>query len=452
MDQRRRRVRSSESTLAQVTLSCRRGEGRCIVAAVSPQRPTVQIVGRRLDPGDHQLRDYLSRADQPFEFYEHDSPAARALLGRHGLVEPRLPVVVDGERVFEAATLGALLEAWGFSQVPGHARYDIAVVGGGPAGLAAAMYAASAGFSTVLVERDIPGGQAAHTSLIENYLGFPEGIEGSRLLRLAGRQTEAFGGEIVMLSEVTALDQDGDGRVRFTLGGGVVTAAVAIVAPGIDWRRLDVDGVDELLGRGVYYGAGRGEAALCADEDVVVVGAGNSAAQAVLNLADAGARVTMCVRGEKLGRTTTDYLVARIEKHPLIDVRLRTQVCELHAEDEHLRAVTLEAAGETQARIRAERLFLCIGGEPRTGWAEAGGVRTDRGYIVTGPDLLERGRRPESWLLDRDPLALETSVPGIFAAGDVRRGSIKRVAGAVGEGAMAALLAQHRLEEIAASV
>lgn len=420
---------------------------------MSPQRPTVQIVGRRLDPGDHQLRDYLSRADQPFEFYEHDSPAARALLARHGLVEPRLPVVVDGERAFEAATLGALLEAWGFSHVPRHAGYDIAVVGGGPAGLAAAMYAASAGFSTVLVERDIPGGQAADTSLIENYLGFPEGIEGSRLLRLAGRQTEAFGGEIVMLSEVTALDRDGDGSVRFTLGGGVVvTAAVAIVAPGIDWRRLDVNGVDELLGRGVYYGAGRGEAALCAGEDVVVVGAGNSAAQAVLNLAGAGARVTMCVRGEKLGPTTTDYLVARIEEHPLIDVRLRTQVRELHADDQHLRAVTVEVAAGRQERTRADRLFLCIGGEPRTGWAEAGGVRTDRtGYILTGPDLLERGRRPESWPLDRDPLALETSAPGIFAAGDVRHGSIKRVAGAVGEGAMAALLAQHRLEEIAAS-
>jgi thioredoxin reductase (NADPH) len=420
---------------------------------MSPQRPTVQVVGRRLDPGDHQLRDYLSRADQPFEFHEHDSPAARVLFARHGIVEPRLPVVVDGERVFEAATLGALLEAWGFSQAPRHASYDTAVVGGGPAGLAAAMYAASAGFSTVLVERDVPGGQAAHTSVIENYLGFPEGVTGSRLLRLAGRQTEGFGGEIVMLREVTTLDQDGDGSVRFTLEGGIeVTAAVAIVAPGIDWRRLDVEGVNELLGRGVYYGPGRGEAALCAGEDVVVVGAGNSAAQAVLNLADAGARVTMCVRGETLGRTTTDYLVARIERHPLIDVQLSTQVCELHADDEHLRAVTVEVASGTHERRRADRLFLCIGGEPRAGWAVAGGVHTDRaGYVPTGPDLLERGQRPESWPLDRDPLALETSVPGVFAAGDVRHGSIKRVAGAVGEGAMAALLAQHRLEEIVAS-
>jgi thioredoxin reductase (NADPH) len=256
-----------------------------------------------------------------------------------------------------------------------------------------------------------------------------------------------------MLREVTTLDQDGDGRVRFTLEGGIeVTAAVAIVAPGIDWRRLDVEGVNELLGRGVYYGAGRGEAALCEGEDVVVVGAGNSAAQAVLNLADAGARVTMCVRGETLGRTTTDYLVARIERHPLIDVQLSTQVCELHADDEHLRAVTVEVASGTQERRRADRLFLCIGGEPRAGWAVAGGVHTDRaGYVLTGPDLLERGQRPDSWPLDRDPLALETSVPGVFAAGDVRHGSIKRVAGAVGEGAMAALLAQHRLEEIVAS-
>ena len=156
---------------------------------MSPQRPTVQVVGRRLDPGDHQLRDYLSRADQPFEFHEHDSPAARVLFARHGIVEPRLPVVVDGERVFEAATLGALLEAWGFSQAPRHASYDIAVVGGGPAGLAAAMYAASAGFSTVLVERDVPGGQAAHTSVIENYLGFPEGSQGRAFYGLrVGRQ------------------------------------------------------------------------------------------------------------------------------------------------------------------------------------------------------------------------------------------------------------------------
>jgi thioredoxin reductase (NADPH) len=218
------------------------------------------------------------------------------------------------------------------------------------------------------------------------------------------------------------------------------------------WRRLEVAGVDELLGRGVYYGAGRSEAARCADNNVVVVGAGNSAGQAVLNFANARARVTMCVRGEALGRTMAPYLLSRIEQHPLIDVRLRTQVRELHADDEHLRAVTVEDAAGTIERRPADGLFLCIGGQPRTGWAEAGGVRTDRaGYVLTGPDLLEHGRRPERWPLDRDPLALETSVPGLFAAGDVRHGSTKRVAGAVGEGSMAVALAQRRLEELAAS-
>lgn len=420
---------------------------------MSPLRPTVQVIGRRLDPGDHRLRDFLTRAAQPYEFYEPASPEALELLARHGVVEPRLPVVVDGRRVFEAATVEALAEAWGGLQPPSRAHYDIAIVGAGPAGLAAAVYAASDGLSTVVFERDIPGGQAGHTSMIENFFGYPEGIEGAYLVRMAARQAERFGAELVLLRGVTGHDRDGGGGWRFRLAGDIeVGADVAIAAPGMVWRRLEVAGVDELLGRGVYYGAGRSEAAPCADDDVVIVGAGNSAGQAVLSFANAGARVTMCVRGEKLGRTMSSYLVARIEQDPRIDVRLRTQVRELHADDEHLRAVTLEDAAGVIERRPADGLFLCIGGQPRTGWAEAGGVRTDRaGYILTGPDLLEHGRRPEPWPLDRDPLALETSVPGLFAAGDVRHGSTKRVAGAVGEGAMAVALAERRLEELAAS-
>jgi thioredoxin reductase (NADPH) len=411
------------------------------------------VIGRRLDPGDHRLRDFLTRAAQPYEFYEPDSPEALDLLARHGIVEPRLPVLVDGDRVFEAATAEALVEAWGGFRPPSRAQYDIAIVGAGPAGLAAAVYAASDGLSTVVFERDIPGGQAGHTSMIENFFGLPEGIEGAHLVRMAARQAERFGAELVLLRGVTGHDRDRDGRWRFTLDGDIKVAAnVAIAAPGMVWRRLEVAGVDELLGRGVYYGAGRSEAARCADNNVVVVGAGNSAGQAVLNFANARARVTMCVRGEALGRTMAPYLLSRIEQHPLIDVRLRTQVRELHADDEHLRAVTVEDAAGTIERRPADGLFLCIGGQPRTGWAEAGGVRTDRaGYVLTGPDLLEHGRRPERWPLDRDPLALETSVPGLFAAGDVRHGSTKRVAGAVGEGSMAVALAQRRLEELAAS-
>jgi thioredoxin reductase (NADPH) len=219
----------------------------------------------------------------------------------------------------------------------------------------------------------------------------------------------------------------------------------------MDWRRLTVPGVEELLGRGVYYGAGRSEAARCRGDDVVVVGAGNSAGQAVLNLANAGAAVSMIVRGDSLRKSMSAYLVDRIEAHPLIEVRLRAQVAAADG-DGRLESITVRDADGAEASATARALFVCIGGEPRTGWAEAAGVRTDdKGYILTGPDLLEQGARPEGWPLDRDPLTLETSVPGMFAAGDVRHGSTKRVAGAVGEGSTAVALTHMRLQELAGS-
>ncbi len=228
--------------------------------------------------------------------------------------------------------------------------------------------------------------------------------------------------------------------------GEEIDADVILAAPGMDWRELEVDGVQELLGRGIYYGAGRSETTQCDDDDVFVVGAGNSAGQAVLNLANAGARVTMVVRGDALAKSMSAYLVERVAVHPLIDVRLGTEVTGIEADDGHLSAVTISGA-ETRP---AQALFICIGGQPRTGWAVDSPVRLDeRGYILTGPDLLEEGRRPEAWPLDRDPFPLETMVPGVFAAGDVRHGSTKRVAGAVGEGAMAVALAHRRLQELA---
>jgi thioredoxin reductase (NADPH) len=236
----------------------------------------------------------------------------------------------------------------------------------------------------------------------------------------------------------------------WTESGNEISADVMLAAPGMERRRLDVEGIPELLGRGVYYGAGRSEATQCSNDDVAVVGAGNSAGQAVMNLADAGARVTMVVRGDDLGRSMSAYLVERIQRHPLIDVRLQTQVAGVEADGDHLGAVGLADGDGTVERLPVRALFLCIGGQPRTGWAEGAGVRTDAlGYILTGPDLLDAGRRPDGWPLDRDPLALETSVPGLFAAGDVRHGSTKRVAGAVGEGAMAVALAHRRFEELA---
>jgi thioredoxin reductase (NADPH) len=284
--------------------------------------------------------------------------------------------------------------------------------------------------------------------LIENFFGFPEGIAGADLARKAGRQAEKFGAELMLLSGVVGSSHDGDNVVHIA-GGHEVTADVLLAAPGMRWRRLEVDGMDELLGRGTYYGAGRSEAAQCGGDDVVVIGAGNSAGQAVMNLGDAGARVTMVVRGDDLGKSMSAYLVERIERHPLIDVRLETRVTALHGAGGSLGGVTITDAGGATEERPASALFACIGGTPRTAWAAQHGVRMDaNGFLLTGPDLLDAGRRPERWAPDRDPFPLETSVPGLFAAGDVRSGSTKRVGSAVGEGAMAVALIHHRLAEL----
>jgi len=294
-----------------------------------------------------------------------------------------------------------------------------------------------------VVERDVPGGQASHTSKIENFFGFPGGIEGAHLARLAGRQAEGFGAELVLLRGVTGSRMTPEGAQLEVAGGYEVSADVVIAAPGMDWRTLDVDGIEAGLGRGIYYGAGRSEAARCGGDPVVVVGAGNSAGQAVMNLADAGARVTMVVRGSSLAKSMSAYLVERIHAHPLIEVRLRTEVEAVDCAGD-LRSVT--AGGE---ELPARALFLCLGGVPRTGWAGAAGVALDaRGFILTGPDLRAGGALPENWPLERDPLALETSVPGVFAAGDVRLDSMKRVASAVGEGAMAVHLVHRYLATV----
>jgi thioredoxin reductase (NADPH) len=418
---------------------------------VSPVRPTVQVVGRRLEPEHYALRDFLTRIAQPHDWYEAGSAEADEVLASHGLVDPPLPVLVDEDLVLTGTTIAEVVDAWGPVEDPSQSHYDLAIVGAGPAGLAAAVYAASDGLSTLIVERDVPGGQASYTSLIENFFGFPDGIGGAELSRLAGRQAERFGAELILQRGVAGGGFTPDGKAALRLDSGFeVTADVAIGAPGMEWRRLDAPGVEELLGRGVYYGAGRSEAAQCKDDDVFVVGAGNSAGQAVLNLANAGARVTMVIRGDQLGKTMSGYLVKRIEADPRIEVRFGTRVVEAEADGEHLGAVTLADAAGAREQRSAAALFLCIGGTPRTAWAADVGVRTDpAGYILTGLDLLEDGRRPADWPLNRDPLPLETTIPGFFAAGDVRHGSTKRVAGAVGEGAMAVALAHQRLAELA---
>jgi thioredoxin reductase (NADPH) len=415
-----------------------------------PPRPPLKVVGRRLDPDDYRLRDFLTRAAQPHDFYEAGSPTANAVLTEARATEAALPVVVDGDTVFAGATIDGLAEAWGVFARPTHEHYDLLIVGAGPAGLAAAVYGASDGLSTAVSEADLPGGQAGYTSAIENFFGFVEPIGGAELSRLAGRQAERFGAELLILNGVNRGHlKAGAMPVADLTSGDTVSSDIVIVAPGMEWRRLELDGVEELIGHGVYYGAGRSEAVQCSGEHVAVVGAGNSAGQAVMNLANAGARVTMVVRGESLARSMSAYLVERVEAHEAIDVRLRSQVSELHEDDGRLRAVSVEGADSAPETTPVTALFLCIGGVPRTAWAPTSGVRTDdKGFILTGPDLLENGQRPEDWPLDRDPLALETSIPGVFAAGDVRHGSVKRVAGAVGEGSMAVAFAHHRLEEL----
>ena len=408
-------------------------------------------MGRRLEPEHHRLRDFLTRAAQPHEFYEAGSPQAEAVLAKAGARDAELPVVVDGDRVYAGIDVQSLAEAWNVYSRPARSHYDLMIVGAGPAGLAAAVYGASDGLSTVVAEEDLPGGQASHASMIENFFGFVEGIGGAELARLAGRQAERFGAELLILNGIVGGHfEPGRPALSKLSSGDEVTADIVLVCSGMVWRRLELDGISELLDHGVYYGAGRSEAVQCAGEDVMVVGAGNSAGQAVMNLASAGARVHMIVRGERLSKSMSAYLVERVEKHPNIEVRLSTRVAELHAAAGRLREVSVESAGGETDRIAVTSLFICIGGIPRTRWAEGSGVRTDdAGFVLTGPDLLENGHRPQGWPLDRDPLALETSMPGLFAAGDVRHGSAKRVGAAAGDGAMAIALVHRRLGELA---
>ena len=411
----------------------------------------MKVVGRRLEPEHYRLRDFLTRAAQPHVFYEAGTPEAEAILAEAGAPGAELPVVVEEDRtVHPAATVERLAEVWEVFARPKLHHYDLFIVGAGPAGLAAAVYGASDGLSTAVAEADVPGGQAGYTSMIENFFGFVEGIGGAELSRLAGRQAERFGAELLILNGVVSGHMKAGAMPVLELASGDrVSSDILIAAPGMEWRRLELDGVEELLGHGVYYGAGRSEALQCAGEHVMVVGAGNSAGQAVMNLASAGATVTMVVRGEGLRKSMSAYLVDRIEANDAIEVRLRSEVRELHEEAGRLDAVTVEGADSPPERLPLTALFLCIGGVPRTGWAPSSGVHTDRnGFILTGPDLLDGGKRPDEWPLDRDPLALETSIPGVFAAGDVRHGSVKRVAGAVGEGSMAVSFAHHRLEEL----
>jgi thioredoxin reductase (NADPH) len=401
----------------------------------------IKIFGLRGSPQAYAIREFLYRCDVPFEWMElHHDDQAQLLAHVSGLNDERLPVCIfpDDTRL-ENPTMRQVGEKLGLFRNPSQSEYDVAIYGAGPAGLSAAVYAASEGLKTVVVERFAVGGQAGASPRIENYLGFPEGVSGAQLTERAYKQASHFGADILMLREGVRGEFPPGKGIGYLDDGTKIVARASICSTGVDYRKLGLANEDRLRGAGVYYGAGASEASLCSlGEHVFVVGGGNSAAQAVLHFARYTGKVTLVVRGRALRETVSQYLVDRIQSCPEILVLLCTEVAALHG-DEMIRAVTLRN-NDTGKEWQEETnwLFLCLGGTPRTQWAEEVGIiRDEGGYLITGPNLLKNGRPPSCWTLDRLPYYMETNLPGVFAAGDVRHGSVKRCAAAVGEGAMA---------------
>ena len=409
----------------------------------------VRVVGHRWSERSHDVKTFLARNHVPYRWYdiERDAEAER-LRELAGTTATDLPLVLipDGETLRSPTTL-ELAAALGLRTRAEQPLYDVCIVGGGPAGLAAAVYAASEGLSTVIVEREAPGGQAGQSAAIENYLGFPKGLSGSDLTQRAMAQVARFGAELVLAHAVVGFQPRGPVRAVLFDDSGEIEARALIVATGVSYRRLQAAGLDELNGRGVYYGANASEASQCEGDDVYIVGAANSAGQAALSLSRFAKRVVLVVRAGTLDATMSQYLVQRITSSPTIEVRYRSEVVAARG-DGHLEALTLadRDSGATE-EVSSSWLFVFIGASPRTGWLGPDVVRDELGFVVTGHDLLAP-THPQRWPLTRAPFALETSVPGVFAAGDVRLDSMKRVASAVGEGAMSVYLVHRYLATI----
>jgi thioredoxin reductase (NADPH) len=410
--------------------------------------PETKVVGHRWSARSSEVREFLARNQVPYRWYQSDEPEGQRLLTAAKTDGLALPVVItpDGEPMVEP-TDAELAARVGLATTPSKDFYDLIVIGGGPAGLGAAVYGASEGLRTVLVEQLATGGQAGQSSRIENYLGFPDGVSGAQLTDRARRQATKFGAEVLTTREVTGLEVRGPAR-RVTFADGTFLDAQAIIlATGVSYRRLGAPGLDDLTGRGVYYGSALTEAAACAGQDVYVVGGANSAGQAAVYLSRFAKSVTMLVRGSSLEKSMSYYLIKQIADIPSITVRTCTEVIGASGDD-HLENLTLRntATGATEA-VDAQLLFLFIGAAPLTDWLDGVVARDARGFVVTGPDLASSGERPRGWPLDRMPYYLETSVPGVFVAGDARAESAKRVASAVGEGAMAVMLVHRYLEK-----
>jgi thioredoxin reductase (NADPH) len=418
-----------------------------------PPMEGVRVLGTRWSPHSYAIRDFLTRNQTPYQWIDVETAGqvaeVRRLVEAAGAEISSLPKVLfpDGTSLSDPS-VGQLAEKLGLRVRPEVAFYDLVIVGGGPAGLAAAVYGASEGLSTVLIEKEAPGGQAGMSSRIENYLGFPSGLSGGDLARRAVAQARRFGVEILAPQQVTGLSVEGSSKIVKLAAGSDIGCKALLIATGVTYRKLDVPGAERLQGCGVYYGSAMTEAMECQGEEVYIVGGANSAGQAAMYFSKYARRVIMLVRGASLSATMSQYLIDQIKKTPNIKVETHCQIVEVHG-DTHLEAVSIlcSETGDTST-VPTNLLSIFIGGEPKTEWLSGVVERDERGFILTGTDLVRDGKMPKGWQLQRHPYWVESSVPGVFAAGDVRYGSVKRVASGVGEGSIAVQFIHQYLSEV----
>jgi thioredoxin reductase (NADPH) len=422
-------------------------------ASYRPPFQGIRVLGTRWSPKSYELRDFLARSHVPYQWIDVEGsandPETKRLLEALGPDASDLPVVLfsDGTKLLNSVP-AEVAQKVGLRTRAETSFYDMAIVGGGPAGLAAAVYGASEGLHTVMVEREAPGGQAGMSSRIENYLGFPAGLSGGDLARRAVVQAKRFGVEILAPQEAVAVRIEGPYRIIKLADGSEISCHALMIASGVQWRRLAAPGIDRLQGAGVYYGGGATEALSCKGEKVYVVGGANSAGQAAMNFSRYAERVVILVRGDSLSSTMSQYLIDQINETPNIQLWTHASVSEVHGET-HLEEVSVLCSDTNKIeRVPASAMFIFIGALPRTDWLSDTIERDERGFILTGSDLMQGGQRPKGWQPDRDPFLLETNVPGIFAVGDVRHGSVKRVASGVGEGSVAVQFIHQYLSKV----
>src|SRR5258707_6783373 len=421
-------------------------------ASYRPKFEGIRVLGTRWSPRSYELRDFLARNRVPYQWIDVEvsanDPETRQLVEALGSDATSLPVVLfqDGAKLLDS-TPAEVAQKVGLRTRAQTSFYDLAIVGGGPAGLAAAVYGASEGLHTVMIEREAPGGQAGMSSRIENYLGFPNGLSGGDLARRAVVQAQRFGVEI-LAQEAVGVRTEASYRIIKLADGNEISCHALMIATGVQWRRLGAPGIDRLQGAGVYYGGGVSEAFSCKGEIIYVVGGANSAGQAAMNFAKYAERVVILVRGESLSSTMSQYLIDQVQRTPNIQLWTHASVAEAHG-DTHLEEISVLCSDTNQVeRVPANAMFILIGALPRTDWLANVVERDERGFLLTGPDLMRDGQRPKGWALDRDPFLLETNVPGIFAVCDVRHGSIKRVASGVGEGSVAVQFIHQYLSKV----